>query len=298
MNSRHLVFKSSRVTQFSSRRSRLCLGLFWAICLVASPSNLQAQSPIITGSNGSGSNGSSTVISQTLPPPPVLAPSQVIGQPTLEHSNQPALVQGTILPGTPVSNPSSHETDSSHDLSPAISLPSTESGRIDLMFNPVIPGIGLYPKPADEINAIRKQLGGGLSQHLKEVTGVDPQVRDSLEARFQSELSRLASEAEQRNQTQPDHRGGQADAQREYIGQPVGQPVGLATPQRYGQPFNSSPVNSGANRADLLRDAARTLDQMASQFETSGLYEEADQVRAQAQRFWLKSRFQNQGAGN
>ena len=277
MNSRHLVFKSSRVTQFSSRRSRLCLGLFWAICLVASPSNLQAQSPIITGSNGSGSNDSSTVISQTLPPPPVLAPSQVIGQPTLEHSNQPALVQGTILPGTPVSNPSSHETDSSHDLSPAISLPSTESGRI-----------------ADEINAIRKQLGGGLSQHLKEVTGAYPQVRDSLEARFQSELSRLASEAEQRNQTQPDHRGGQADAQREYIGQPVG----LATPQRYGQPFNSSPVNSGANRADLLRDAARTLDQMASQFETSGLYEEADQVRAQAQRFWLKSRFQNQGAGN
>ena len=249
MNSRHLVFKSSRVTQFSSRRSRLCLGLFWAICLVASPSNLQAQSPIITGSNGSGSNDSSTVISQTLPPPPVLAPSQVIGQPTLEHSNQPALVQGTILPGTPVSNPSSHETASSHDLSPAISLPSAESGRI-----------------ADEINAIRKQLGGGLSQHLKEVTGVDPQVRDSLEARFQSELSRLASEAEQRNQTQPDHRGGQADAQREYIGQPVGQPVGLATPQRYGQPFNSSPVNSGANRADLLRDAARTLDQMASQF--------------------------------
>ena len=45
-------------------------------------------------------------------------------------------------------------------------------------------------------------------------------------------------------------------------------------------------VDPAGNRSpvDQLRTAASTLDQMAGQFENSGLYEEADQVRAQAQK--------------
>lgn len=193
MNSRQLVFKRSLNSffgWFTAQQFRFCLLL--VIWVLFPASDLVAQRPVLIPS----SESSLPVIGQPLEPAAVVVPEQVIGQPSSAHPNRPNLVSGTVLSegavgGALVSQPTGDDPEH------VASLPDVEASQM-----------------REDINSIRRQLGGGLSQLF----------------------------------------GG---------------------------------TN---NRGDQLRNAARTLDQLASQFETSGLYEEADQVRAQAKTFWLKSR--------
>jgi hypothetical protein len=45
--------------------------------------------------------------------------------------------------------------------------------------------------------------------------------------------------------------------------------------------------------SDQLRAAARRLEELAAELEVASLYEEADQIRNQAEKFWLKARKNN-----
>lgn len=279
MKSRQLVFKTSLIVWPSVQQFRLSLnGLIAVSCLLALASDSVAQRPVFVPS----SEGSLPAAGQAIEASAAVVPMPIVAQPIQEQSNQPNSVLGAVESGDdliakPVDGPES----------------TVEARQI-----------------AEEINSIRRQLGGGLAQHLGEITNADSQAEESLEASFQNELNRLARESKR----QPDRSIGQVDALRERIGQttePYSQPVrsdSIFQQQPLYQTNSSQPSrslervafgNSGSgspasNPADQLRGAARALDQMASQFETSGLYEEADQVRAQAQRFWLKSRlFQN-----
>lgn len=45
-----------------------------------------------------------------------------------------------------------------------------------------------------------------------------------------------------------------------------------------------------SRQSDVLREAARRLEQLAAEFEESNLYDEADETRDRARHFWQKSR--------
>ncbi len=66
-----------------------------------------------------------------------------------------------------------------------------------------------------------------------------------------------------------------------------------------GVPPNSPPLKAANNSgfpmvkrssSDQLRAAARRLEELAAELEVADLYEEADQIRNQAGKFWLKAR--------
>jgi len=171
---------------------------------------------------------------------------------------------------------------------------------------------------ADEISSIRRQLGGGLSKQFSEITKywrTEAQAQGNashsewdglVKKGFRDEVRRLANDRashDQANQVAQAPESPQTkfrDVRQSLSQRPQGaildrptMPQGLlgndaAQAAYIARGFAATkPVPSPAEQ---LRGAARELDQMASQFETSGLYEQADQVRAQAQRFWLKSR--------
>jgi hypothetical protein len=54
---------------------------------------------------------------------------------------------------------------------------------------------------------------------------------------------------------------------------------------------------SKRNPTDLLRSTARRLEDLAADLEAANLYEQADQIREQAGKFWLKAR-EIQGRSN
>ena len=321
MKSRQLVFEPSLNVRLGVQQialSQFRLSLISAICFLALVGDLVAQRPILAP----GSRNSPPAIEQTIQPSLAVVPAPVIAQPIINRqSNQQNLISGTV--NSAVNSDNALIANPENDPLPVASQPSVEARQI-----------------ADEINSIRRQLGGGLSQHLGKITNENSQFEESFEASFQNEITRLAGQpnreslrqTERPTESQPDHWPRQADTLRENPEQTTGlyrQPwssnsiVPIQPPHQ--PPFqsnrsqfngshgyvaqvlkpcsapplgNPSAVGRVSNPADQLRGAARTLDQLASQFETSGMYEEADQVRAQAQKFWLKSiSFQNNSTG-
>ena len=293
MNSRQLVFKTSLIVRINVLQ--IGLSIISTICFLGLVGDLVAQSPLLAPFSGSSVPG-------------IVEP--VISQPT-----QPNLVPGTVVTGNGLS-----ATPVNHDLALAAPKSAVESAQTPNYFRDQYEFFHRekYPVPiAEEINSIRRQLGGGLLQHFGSVTSADPKWEKSLEASFQNELNRLASQSASQSKTQSDL----ADAMKANVGQATGQNLQLPESnsisnsivplrpncQSNGSTFSGSfgsvafgnpgKVKPTGNRADQLRVAARALDQMASQFEASGMYEEADQVRSQAQKFWLKSRlFQDRSA--
>lgn len=326
MKSRQLVFEPSLNVRLGVQQialSQFRLSLISAICLLALVGDLVAQRPILAP----GSRNSPPAIEQTIQPSLAVVPAPVIAQPIINRqSNQQNLISGTVNPvvNSAVNSDNALIANPENDPLPVASQPSVEARQI-----------------ADEINSIRRQLGGGLSQHLGKITNENSQFEESFEASFQNEITRLAGQPNRESlrqtvrptESQPDHWPRQADTLRENPEQTTGlyrQPwssnsrslpivlkkcsapiVPIQPPHQppfqsnrsqfngsHGALGNPSAVGRVSNPADQLRGAARTLDQLASQFETSGMYEEADQVRAQAQKFWLKSRsFQNNSTG-
>ena len=309
MKSRQLVFKTSLTVRPSVQKlmlSQFRLCLISAICFLALAGNLAAQFPM-----NPGSENSLSTIGQTIQNPnATVLPKPVVIKPMIRQSDQQNLVPGTVIPGSALIAKPEREIEilrrALSSISDVVELAAHERSPHRV--------VGI----AEEINSIRKQLGGGLSQHFGKITNADAQWKESLEASFQNELNRLAGqskrEPEHQLERQPDHSIGQEEILRENYLQSAGQhnhfwSSNSIVPRRSSFQMNPSPLNRSRERvafgnpgsvspannpADQLRGAARTLDQMASQFETSGLYEEADQVRAQAQKLWLKSRtFQN-----
>ncbi len=221
--------------------------------------------------------------------PPILQPR--VSQPQIAPPN---VIPGTIVPGiAPVA---------AAELEPA--QRTIEPSQI-----------------ADEINSIRKQLGGGLSRQFAETAKNHPAWKDLIENGFRNEINRLAGRSADAGQVAgrvlrndhvhrapelpvlPNRSRSTARSEDlrispavpleqsdfEHLGQTEnGRLESVASSNRVARGF--APMVSTPNPAEQLRIAARTLDQMAGQFEATGLYAEADQVRAQAQRFWMQSR--------
>jgi len=218
------------------------------------------------------------MIESAVPIAPVLVEPQIAELPS-RPSRRSGIVAGTIvIENTP---------EQASDRLPATAV----SQKVEPAVQPTIQS----KKIADEINSIRKQLGGGLSSHFELMTGADPKLQQSLEESFQNEIGRLANQQAR----QPELKINRTDLG---VGSPLDrnedQPViGNTSPIETSVGSSASCLKSSPPRVDLnqaavdqLRSAASKLDQMAGQFETSGLYEEADQIRAQAQKLWHKSR--------
>lgn len=194
-----------------------------------------------------------TQVPLTQPPnlPPQAIPMQA-APPQQRDSVQLNSVFGSFIPGSPSPRNQSSAT-SVKTLEPPVGGPAANGRAI---------GSALI---ADDISSIRQQLGSGLSEQLSEMTKHwrtegqgNPAWDELVKSGFKDEITRLAND--------------RANEEAAYVAR------GFAA------------VKPAPSPADQLRSAARELDQMASQFEATGLYEEADQVRAQAQKFWIKSR--------
>ena len=146
-----------------------------------------------------------------------------------------------------------------------------------------------------EIENIRKRLGGGVSEHLFD--SKEGQAEANRE--FRNELQRLSESSERMpdrgtspNQRVPDER----DADQRFPDQSASDWViesvphdstnfESATSRRAHQPVANSQMQVG-----LLREAARRLEEIAAEFESAGMYVQADSMRDKARQFWLQAR--------
>lgn len=138
------------------------------------------------------------------------------------------------------------------------------------------------PNPSiQEIEGIRRQLGGGISESLRGLPG-----GGQVELEFQQELTRLYQ-----NRTAPDGPALPGVDRRQIPS------FGPSSDQRISQ--NRKPVGFHSNvrlskktnsPVDQLRASAKQLDQMAEEFELTEMYEQADSLRSQAQEFRVAAR--------
>ena len=156
------------------------------------------------------------------------------------------------------------------------------------LWEPATPNTIESAQAVYEISSVRQRLGGGLSEQFSELTkhwrsgdqvqggAKDPAWDELVQDGFRNEITRMANDRAKDDDsiTRDSHW---------YF-------ENAAAPNQAAYIARGSAAVKASNPGEQLRVAAKELDQMASQFETTGLYEEADQVRAQAQRFWLKSR--------
>jgi hypothetical protein len=135
-----------------------------------------------------------------------------------------------------------------------------------------LPPIGKVDQAViDDINQIRRQLGGGIG---KELEGLNQIIKenpisgglwttidaDELDAEFNNELERLVEKPE-------------------------------AASKSY-----SRNLSSPRSAVQTLRESARMLETIAANLEEVNHYAEADSLRGQARDFWLKARKQNTAA--
>ena len=145
------------------------------------------------------------------------------------------------------------------------------------------------PKILKELSEIRARLGGGVAEQLK---GIDTSEtwKETAKRAYEEEIRRLA--AGQASSLKASTRPAET---------PLLQPI-KANPQpekRWTQDSgdaSNSPAspNRGLSQDRIchLRNAARHLEEMAANFELQGMYQEADEIREQAHRFWHKARGQ------
>ena len=121
----------------------------------------------------------------------------------------------------------------------------------------------------DDIMELRKSLGGGVMSVLGDMA--DGEVKQQLQADFESELGRLMQE---RSPVLPPKKAGTG-------------------PQRGALPLRvaEQPAKTGIHaRVAALRRVSRNLEELAWDLEEINSYAEADQLRQQAQELRRKSR--------
>ena len=200
--------------------------------------------------------------------PPILSPP--VAQPQLFNS-----VYGSLVPASP----SGHKPRSRAQQNATIfnGASSVRKPNQPSLWEPATPNTIESAQAVYEISSVRQRLGGGLSEQFSELTkhwrsgdqvqggAKDPAWDELVQDGFRNEITRMANDRDWYFEN-------------------------AAAPNQAAYIARGSAAVKASNPGEQLRVAAKELDQMASQFETTGLYEEADQVRAQAQRFWLKSR--------
>lgn len=168
----------------------------------------------------------------------------------------------------------------------------------------------------DAVKAIRSQLGGGVVEQWKGLS-FDESTRKDAEQEFERELNRLANQANVDPRAQP---GSVVSAlpwqvPSKSLGKPTPKPPTQSTfPNNSPRPKFSPharpvmPISPTSrvlrshhpalhpNSTALLRGAARRLDAMAADLESAELYAEADEIREQARKFWLKARRSNRSS--
>jgi hypothetical protein len=130
----------------------------------------------------------------------------------------------------------------------------------------------------NEIQAIRKQLGGSIAEQFNGLELGKPGAPMSAQQVFNQELDRLAAQTLQ----------------------PGGLPPSALAPAGHQPPVSQSnvsrPLKLRSPASDLerttvrLRQAARQLDEIAADLEDARLFQDADEIREQARRFWSKAR--------
>jgi hypothetical protein len=105
-------------------------------------------------------------------------------------------------------------------------------------------------KVIDQINAIRRQMGGGVADQLDGLFDDSEQGREQLQQEFNRELNQL---------------------------------VAKPRPAEVPTPVPAQPRTDAGNRSSVaLRNAARELDAVAADLEDAELYQAADGIRASA----------------
>ena len=181
----------------------------------------------------------------------------------------------------------------------------------------------------DEMQAIRQRVGGGVAERLKGLN-LSEESTAMNQQEFEQELMRLKpqrmSDAQdgpldtarqiQILELQRANALRQADISREQAArfreaQPPARDQSTynegrrgrrqAEPReqqraQYAAGWSEEPRRSAvrpglaSRQSDVLREAARRLEQLAAEFEESNLYDEADETRDRARHFWQKSR--------
>jgi len=148
----------------------------------------------------------------------------------------------------------------------------------------------------DEINAIRRQLGGGIAEELK---GLDlgNHVENQLREDFDQELNRLVT----KRRTLSVAGMPQSHAYRnKWQDSKIDPPSGETSKNDFSISRSSAPIGLNPThpvtripqslQIKKLRSSAHRLDEIAAELEEVGLYEEADSIRGQARNFWLNAR--------
>jgi hypothetical protein len=141
----------------------------------------------------------------------------------------------------------------------------------------------LNQRQVEEIEALRKQMGGGVGERLKGVVpGVDPNQK------FRQQLENLVREKES-----PARRFEPKNVPRSTA------PLSLPNPSTR-QRLQAFPGNKATRAAqiatspptqqEVLRESAAGLERLAAEMESVGLYEQADQLRSTAKAFWQSAR--------
>ncbi len=141
-----------------------------------------------------------------------------------------------------------------------------------------------------EIENIRKRLGGGVSEHLFD--SKEGQAEANRE--FRNELQRLSESSERMpdRAAPPKQRVPDPRVPNQRVSDWVIESVPhdstnfeSATGRRAHQPVANSQMQVG-----ILREAARRLEEIAAEFESAGMYVQADSMRDKARQFWLQAR--------
>lgn len=148
----------------------------------------------------------------------------------------------------------------------------------------------------DEINAIRRQLGGGIAEELKGLN-LGNHVENQLREDFDQELNRLAARRQALSivgspRLGPDRNKWHDSRNDLFSGETSENNLNIS---RSVAPSGLTPIHprtriSQSLQIKKLRLSARRLDEIAAELEEVGLYEEADSIRGQARNFWLKAR--------
>jgi hypothetical protein len=126
-----------------------------------------------------------------------------------------------------------------------------------------------------EIKQIRAQLGGGISETLKDV--------DSMPSFSSIEITSPESSTETKNETKATPEELFSEELRSVMSeQQINGRADIQPPQ--------APVTNVADRAEQLRTCARELEQIAGRLENIEAYQHADQLRQQAAELWTSAR--------
>lgn len=129
-----------------------------------------------------------------------------------------------------------------------------------------------------EIEALRKRMGGGVGEQLKNVLpGIDPNEN------FRQQLENLTRNGQNSRPTKPSP-----------ANPTLNPPSMLPSPNapRYmSMPtLPPAPLKAKPSQQHVLRSSAAELERIAATMEAAQLYQQADQLRSTAETFWQKAR--------